>query len=127
VRARELIQEYLADHDRVEVVGTGSTGREALEAIHEQAPGLVFLDVQMPGLDGFDVLERLDTLPDTGDLEERLDSSQFLRVHRSHMIALPAVEHFRSDGSGGYRVRLSDGTTVRVSRSYAADLRDHIM
>src|SRR5690606_38429650 len=43
----------------VEVVGEAGSGPEAVERITELAPDLVFLDVQMPGLDGFGVLERL--------------------------------------------------------------------
>ncbi len=237
--ARSLVREYLEDMDRIEVIGECGNGREAIEAITENDPDLVFLDVQMPGLDGFDVLERIDVLPDIifstaydqyaiqafdagavdyllkpysqdrfrkaveralerhdqedddyadrlatllqeartqddappdrlyvrhgekiipvdpdtirwieaagdysklhttektylsslglGELEERLDEKQFARVHRSHIIAFPAVDHLRSDGSGGYNVILEDGTKVRVSRSYAPDIRDRIL
>ena len=237
--ARTLLQEYLADIDRIEVIGTCGTGREAIDAINEQAPDLVFLDIQMPGLDGFDVLERIETLPTIifstaydeyaieafdagavdyllkpysrgrfqtaveralerheqdadayadrlatllqearradddaperlyvrhgekiipvdpddirwieaagdyaklhtaektylsstgiGALAERLDSGRFARVHRSHIIAFPAVDHLRSDGSGGYHAILDDGTKVRVSRSYAPDIRDRLV
>jgi two-component system LytT family response regulator len=248
--ARNLVDEYLADYDHVTVVGTAGSGREALECIADTDPDLVFLDVQMPGLDGFDVLERLETLPhiifstaydeyaldafdagavdyllkpysrerfrtavervterarqaaasdaapgrspdayadrlaallqearsteaeapldrlyvrhgkkivpvaaddirwieaagdyaklhttgDThlcsmglGDLAERLDGDRFARVHRSHIVALDAIDHLRSDGSGGYVAMLDDGTTVRVSRSYAPQIRDRIV
>ena len=237
--ARELIREYLEDLARIEIIGECGTGREAIEAINEQAPDLVFLDVQMPGLDGFDVLERIETLPDIvfstaydeyaieafdagavdyllkpysrarfrkaveraldrhdrhgddytdrlgallqvarsseddplerlyvrhgdrivpvdpddirwieaagdyarlhtdnktylsstgiGALADRLDPKRFARVHRSHIIAFPAVNHLRSDGSGGYQAILDDGTKVRVSRSYAPDIRERIL
>jgi two-component system LytT family response regulator len=237
--ARSLVQEYLEDMDRIEVIGECGNGREAIEAITENNPDLVFLDVQMPGLDGFDVLERINVLPDIifstaydqyaiqafdagavdyllkpysqdrfreaveralerhdqedddyadrlanllqeartqdddtpdrlyvrhgekiipvdpdtirwieaagdysklhttektylsslglGELEERLDEKQFARVHRSHIIAFPAVDHLRSDGSGGYNVILEGGTKVRVSRSYAPDIRNRIL
>jgi two-component system LytT family response regulator len=237
--ARSLIREYLEAVDRIEVIGACGTGREAIAAINDQAPDLVFLDVQMPGLDGFDVLERIETLPDVifstaydqyaldafdagavdyllkpysedrfrtavdralerheqadsdyadrlatllqevradeeeaperlyvrhgekiipvdvedilwieaagdysklhtrdktylsslgiGELADRLDPKRFARVHRSHVIAFPAVDHLRSDGSGGYWVHLTDGTRVRVSRSYAPDVRDRIV
>jgi two-component system LytT family response regulator len=237
--ARNLIQEYLDDVDRIEVIGECGNGREAIDAINEEAPDLVFLDVQMPGLDGFDVLERIDVLPDIifstaydqyaiqafdagavdyllkpyskgrfrkaveraldrhtqddtdhadrlaallqearspdddpperlfvrhgdkiipvdpgeirwieaagdysklhtaektylssmgiGDLEKHLDAKRFARVHRSHIIAYPAVDHLRSDGSGGYKVILDDGTRLRVSRSYAPDVRDRLL
>jgi len=43
----------------IEVVGQCSNGREALAAIRAQKPDLVFLDIQMPGLSGFDVLAQL--------------------------------------------------------------------
>jgi two-component system LytT family response regulator len=237
--ARALIREYLEEVPRIDPIGECTNGAEAIEAINEQAPDLVFLDVQMPGLDGFEVLERIDLLPviifstaydeyalqafdagavdyllkpysrarfrkaveralerhaqdrdayadrlatllqearreenapperlyvrhgekiipvdpdrirwieaagdysklhttektylssmGIGELEERLASKQFARVHRSHIIAFPFVDHLRSDGSGGYRVVLDDGTTVRVSRSYAPDVRDRLV
>lgn len=237
--ARNLLREYLnEDYPAIEVVAECGTGRSAVEAINEQAPDLVFLDVQMPGLDGFDVLERLDVLPHLifstaydefalrafdagavdyllkpytrarfqkavdrvierhaqratpggdyadrlaqllqaarspddvpthlyvqhgakivpvrtddilyieaagdyaklhtsestylsnrgiGALEERLDADRFLRVHRSTIVALSALDHLVSDGSGGYKARLHDGTPIRVSRSYAPRIRD---
>ncbi|MFO8097988.1 MAG: LytTR family DNA-binding domain-containing protein [Salinibacter sp.] len=237
--ARTLLREYLAEVDPIEIIGECGNGREAIEAINEQAPDLVFLDVQMPGLDGFDVLEQIETLPtiifstaydeyaieafdagavdyllkpysrarfhtaveraldrhnqtndayadrlatllqkvrasddetpdriyvrhgekiipvapedirwieaagdyaklhtaektylssaNLGELADRLDPKQFARVHRSHIIAFPAVDHLRSDGSGGYHAVLDDGTTVRVSRSYAPDIRDRVV
>ncbi len=43
----------------IDIVGQCSNGREALAAIREQKPDLVFLDIQMPGLSGFDVLAEL--------------------------------------------------------------------
>ena len=43
----------------VEIIGHCTNGREALSAIREQKPDLVFLDIQMPGLSGFDVLADL--------------------------------------------------------------------
>ncbi len=43
----------------IEIVGECSDGLEAVKAIKEKSPDLVFLDIQMPKLDGFDVLELL--------------------------------------------------------------------
>jgi len=62
-----------------------------------------------------------------GALTEHLDPHRFMRIHRSHVVALPAIDHLRSDGSGGYVARLSDGTNLRVSRSYAPEIRDRIV
>jgi two-component system LytT family response regulator len=58
--AREMIREMLATDSEVEVVGECANGREAIEAIKASTPDLVFLDVQMPELGGFEVLESLD-------------------------------------------------------------------
>jgi two-component system LytT family response regulator len=62
-----------------------------------------------------------------GELSDRLDEKRFARVHRSHVIALTAVDHLRSDDSGGYVARLVDGTRLRVSRTYAPQIRDRIV
>lgn len=269
--ARSLVREFLEDYDDVEVVGEGENGREAIDCIHQTEPDLVFLDVQMPGLDGFDVLERLDTVPfivfstaydqyalrafeagaldylqkpfsrdrfqtamervmqrvyesrtssdvretdgpsapdreyvkeltallqevrnrelaskttsediddgesqktdsltqlyvqhgkkivpveiasirwieaagdyaklhtnestyltslGLGELVEHLPPDRFQRLHRSHVVALSAIKYLRSDGSGGYEVRLDDGTDLRVSRTYASQIRERIL
>jgi two-component system, LytTR family, response regulator len=58
--ARHLLREYLRDSGAVEVAAECSNGFEAVKAIAEHKPDLVFLDVQMPKLDGFEVLELID-------------------------------------------------------------------
>ncbi|HEV8303324.1 MAG TPA: LytTR family DNA-binding domain-containing protein [Gemmatimonadales bacterium] len=55
--ARERVRTLLAASPGVTIVGECTGGREAVDAIVEHAPDLVFLDVQMPDLDGFQVLE----------------------------------------------------------------------
>ncbi len=55
--ARALLHEYLGASPDVEIVAECSNGFEAVKAIAEKKPDLVFLDVQMPKLDGFEVLE----------------------------------------------------------------------
>jgi two-component system, LytTR family, response regulator len=57
--ARAVIREYLRAHADVEVLAECSNGFEAVKAVAEQSPDLVFLDVQMPKLNGFEVLELL--------------------------------------------------------------------
>ncbi|MEM0964093.1 MAG: LytTR family DNA-binding domain-containing protein [Bacteroidota bacterium] len=232
--ARSLLSELLQPIDDVEVVGTASGGREAVEAIVAQAEAgtpfdAIFLDVQMPDLDGFGVLAalaaRLDDLPAVvfatafdrhavgafetgavdyllkpvtrsrlltavdrlrqrtalpsddaraiaegiapgrllvragdrlvavavddivwveaegnyarlhtqgrpllagvgiGEVEARLPSDRFARVHRSAIVALGAVRQLESDGSGGYEALLDGGHRVRVSRTYAEQFR----
>ncbi len=61
--ARQRVRRLLQNEADVEVVGEAETGREAVAMIRELQPDLVCLDVQMPGLDGFGVLEELDGGP----------------------------------------------------------------
>nr|WP_315396097.1 LytTR family DNA-binding domain-containing protein [uncultured Duganella sp.] len=55
--ARAVVREYLGAHPEVEIVAECANGFEAVKAITELAPELVFLDIQMPKLDGFEVAE----------------------------------------------------------------------
>ena len=61
--ARALLREYLAGHPDIEVVGECANGFEAVKAIGEHDPDLVFLDIQMPKLDGFEVVELAGSKP----------------------------------------------------------------
>src|SRR5262245_21424239 len=61
--ARKFIRRILKDDHDVEIVGECSNGKEAVAMIRKQSPDLVFLDVQMPELDGFAVLESIHTDP----------------------------------------------------------------
>ena len=61
--ARQLLAEYLQDYDHIDIVAECASGRQAIEKIDALEADLVFLDVQMPGLDGFDVLENIRTNP----------------------------------------------------------------
>ncbi len=55
--ARGVVREYLSEHADVEIVAECANGFEAVKAITELSPDLVFLDIQMPKLDGFEVAE----------------------------------------------------------------------
>jgi two-component system LytT family response regulator len=233
---RKMIKEYLQDFPEIKIVGECKNGKQAVKAINEDKPDLVFLDIRMPGMDGFEVLEHIDPMPRIifttayddyalkafevnaadyllkpydrkrfseaiqkvidrsttssdeverilrvlhqsrepedypkrvfvrlgrkiisvqlqdiswieayGDytqlhtnsgthlcnlsmnaLEQRLDSNQFLRVHRSYIIATNSIDHLEGDGEGGYTAFLKDKSEVKVSRNYSAKLRKNI-
>src|SRR5437764_15191973 len=57
--ARDELAFLLQDVGDVDVVAQGKNGLEAINLIREHNPDLVFLDVQMPGLDGFGVIKKL--------------------------------------------------------------------
>jgi two-component system LytT family response regulator len=238
--ARAVLREYLAAYPDVEIVGECANGFEAVKAIAELAPDLVFLDIQMPKLDGFEVVElagakgsqsaqyvfvtaydqfalrafevhALDYLlkpfsperlaqalahareriksPQAGaaareavaaaaeaaqrraplerilirdgarvqvipaaqidyieaqddyvqvvaagrawlksqrlsELEEQLDPGAFLRVHRSYILSLAAIERIEPSGKDGHCAVLRGGARIPVSRSGYAKLRD---
>lgn len=61
--ARDIIKHYLSRHADIEVVTECSDGFAGLKAIQEMQPNLVFLDVQMPKLTGFEMLEIMDETP----------------------------------------------------------------
>ena len=61
--AIDIIRNYLQNHDDIEIIATCQNGFEGVKAIHELKPDLIFLDIMMPKLSGFEMLELLDHLP----------------------------------------------------------------
>lgn len=229
--ARLILQQYLTDFPQLEVVKECTNGLEAVTAIDEHEPDLIFLDIQMPGMSGFQVLQKIIHVPQVifstaydrfalkafdhnavdyllkpytkdrfaqavnkvllsnpsrnlnqvrqlaenlqqeqtnyldrllveqgnrmialattdiiwieaagdyahlhtlqksylsnlglGELESRLNPSQFLRIHRSAIIGLSHIHEVRKDASG-YYVYLKNGKRHKVSRSYQGDLK----
>ncbi len=233
---RQRIRSLLKDESDLEIVGECGDGREAVAAIRDRQPDLVFLDVQMPGLDGFGVLEavgpeympavifvtaydshalrafevnavdyllkpfdhrrlrqalqrarqqldqrekavgqysallkdvqshrkfldrlviksagrvfflktgEIDWIEAAGNylrlhvggevhlfretmsnLESRLNSGKFLRIHRSTMVNLERIKELSPMFHGDYRVLLHDGTELTLSRSYRPKLQE---
>jgi two-component system LytT family response regulator len=63
--ARERVRDMIEGDREIQVIGECANGHEAVEAIRDQSPDLVFLDIEMPGMDGFGVLDAIepDSLP----------------------------------------------------------------
>jgi two-component system LytT family response regulator len=80
--ARDGIRLHLEEHTDVQVIGECGSGEDAVRAIEADKPDLVFLDIQMPGLDGFAVLEAIE--------ESRLPAIVFVTAY--DQFALRAFE-----------------------------------
>ena len=61
--ARSILLDYLKDYPQIEVLQECKDGFEAIKAINDHQPDLIFLDIQMPKVSGFELLEVLDTPP----------------------------------------------------------------
>ncbi|MDH5396516.1 MAG: LytTR family DNA-binding domain-containing protein [Cyclobacteriaceae bacterium] len=233
--ARELLLEYLEEYPEIEVIGQCSSGKEAIKMIDKFEPDLIFLDVQMPGKDGLQVLEEITHKPfvifstaydnyaiqafeenavdyllkpiDTsrfrkaiervkermesedsnvdklfemlnkgtegysshlfvqksdkflsvpiteilhleasgdytiistandqflssngiGKLEERLDPNHFIRVHRSTIINLSHLKEIEKHFNGGLVVKMKNGKSFSVSRTYSKEIRKKVV
>jgi len=62
--ARNELKRLLKEFDNVQIVGEAASADEAKEKINELKPDLIFLDIQMPGKNGFQLLEELEVLPE---------------------------------------------------------------
>jgi len=61
--ARTMVKEYLQYHPSIEIVQECNDGFEGIKAIQQFQPDLIFLDIQMPKINGFEMLELVDALP----------------------------------------------------------------
>jgi two-component system LytT family response regulator len=61
--AREIIKKYLGKYSQIDLLAECSNGFEGFKQINELKPDILFLDVQMPKLTGFEMLEILDNIP----------------------------------------------------------------
>ena len=62
--ARDLLKSYIQDHPKIELIAECENGFEGVQKINELKPQLVFLDIQMPKITGFEMLELLDHKPE---------------------------------------------------------------
>lgn len=61
--ARSIVKEYLLAHEDVNLLAECNDGFEGLKAIQQFQPGLIFLDIQMPKINGFEMLELIENTP----------------------------------------------------------------
>lgn len=125
--ARERLRTLLADDPEVEVVGECADGRGAVRAMRELAPALVFLDVQMPVLDGFEVVTEIGV--------ERMPAVIFVTAYDEYAIRafdvhaldylLKPFERSRFDRAvARAKEQLADGTEQGLARQLRALLKE---
>src|ERR1700760_2074328 len=61
--ARMIVREYLQNYPEIEIIQECSDGFEGIKAIQQHHPDLIFLDIQMPKINGFEMLELVDNPP----------------------------------------------------------------
>ncbi len=116
--ARNLLRTFLQSFEEIDVIGECSDGFSGLKAINENQPDLIFLDIQMPKLTGFEMLELLDNLPEvvfTTAYDQfalqafELNAVDYLMKpfarQRLRQAVDKVVERFKSKGSGIPEVR----------------------
>jgi two-component system LytT family response regulator len=126
--ARSGVRLLLRRHEDVEVVGECGDGYEAVEAIQDLQPELLFLDVQMPGLDGFGVLEAVGS--------ERVPAVVFVtaydqyalrafRVHAVDYLLKPVEKKPFQEALDRARSRIAGGRDDEVRRRLVALLQEY--
>jgi two-component system, LytTR family, response regulator len=116
--ARAVVREFLAAHPGVEVVAECSNGFDAVKAVSELAPDLMFLDVQMPKLDGFEVLELLGR--EVSVVFTTAYDAYALRAFEVHAVDY-LLKPFSEERFGAALVRARERLASRGARDEAAD------
>jgi two-component system LytT family response regulator len=120
--AREKIRRYLGAEPDVEVVGEAASGREAVEAILRLKPDLVFLDVQMPDVDGFGVLDALEA----ADMPPRV---VFVTAHDQYAVRafeVHALDYLLKPVSPERFGKVLDRARAQSERRGSDDLADRV-
>jgi two-component system, LytTR family, response regulator len=110
--AREAIRIRLTDNKDFEVVGEAGTAPEALTLIHKLQPDLVFLDVEMPGVDAFELLNDLDS--------EQIPEIIFVTAHDEY-----AVKAFNSSALHFLLKPINDGQFDEAIRRARDEIREN--
>ena len=103
--ARQVLREFLSAHPEIEIAAECANGFEAVKAAADLKPNLIFLDVQMPKLDGFEVLELLGS--DAGVVFVTAYDSYAIRAFEVHAVDY-LLKPFSSDRFDAALARAKD-------------------
>lgn len=127
-RVERLLEPYISD-GRLELVGTAADGIEALKQLKEQKVDVLFLDIQMPELDGFDVLDRLPPSNRPLVIFTTAYDQYALKAFEANAIdyLLKPIDETRLEGSINRVERtLSDKTLADSTQTRLADLLEFL-
>lgn len=141
---RQIVRKYLSVHNDIEILAECSNGFEGVKKINELNPDLVFLDIQMPRLNGFEMLELLDKPPviifttaydqyaikafevnaadyllkpfSAGRFEEALEKAKQLFKNKSQHseIVKELIKHTQETAEYLERIVIKDGTKIHI-------------
>ncbi len=126
--AREAVRTLLREEPAIEIVGEAGSGDEAIRSVRRLHPDLLFLDVQMPGCDGFEVLEALGSDVPRGVLFVTAFDEHALRafdVHALDYVVKPFGRPRFTKAVSRAVTRLRAEDAVSLHRTLAALLRSH--
>src|SRR5436853_13480 len=148
---RRELRQILSGEADINIVGEASNGLQAVERITEIRPKLVFLDIEMPGLNGFEVVNSLGYLPfvvfvtaydqyaiqafemnavdylikrTISELEQSLEGEGFFRINRSSLVNLEYLAEIIPWFSGTCKLKLADGRELPLSRERVPRLKE---
>src|SRR3989475_3035783 len=120
--ARRGVREMLQRDRDIEVVGEPANGPEAVMAVRESNPDLMFLDVQMPGMDGFEVLNAL--------RDERLPMVVFITAYDQYALRAfeaCAVDYILKPFDRARFERALQQAKSRIRQERQTDLARHLL
>jgi two-component system LytT family response regulator len=127
--ARRGVRQLLAQHGDVQVLAEAKNGREAVTLINNLRPDVVFLDVQMPAVDGFEVLRRLDGQRMPWVIFVTAHDSFAVRafdVHALDYLVKPLHEDRFHAALSRAREKLNSAEAVRVAERLTSLLEDQV-
>jgi len=119
--ARERIRMILCTDPEIEIIGECADGDEAVEAVKNLKPELVFLDVQMPGLDGFGVVEKIGV--------ERMPVVVFVTAYDEFAIKafeVSALDYLLKPFEEEQLTRAVKRAKREIQKRQASDLNNHL-
>src|SRR6266851_3295896 len=120
--ARRRVREMLQSDGDIEVVGEPANGPDAVMAVRESNPDLMFLDVQMPGMDGFEVLNAL--------RDERLPMVVFITAYDQYALQAfeaCAVDYIMKPFDRARFERAVQQAKTRIRQERRTDLTSHLL